>query len=91
MLLSLLLASCGGSEAPKPSAPAAAPPPAKSESTPEGKSWGGWRWKGDRDQCFYTLGKRCFADLKSACAAAKCGTAACIHDDGAPASVTCKK
>lgn len=26
-----------------------------------GKKWGGWRYAGSRDECFYVVGRKCFA------------------------------
>ncbi len=56
-----------------------------------GKKWGGWRWKGKREDCFYVHKNQCFASLDDACRAAKCKKADCAHDDGAPAKVSCEK
>lgn len=56
-----------------------------------GKSWGGWRWKGKREDCFFVHKNQCFATLDDACKAAKCKKADCTHDDGAPAKVSCAK
>ena len=25
----------------------------------KGKQWGGWRYKGNREDCFYTVGRQC--------------------------------
>ena len=60
------------------------------EVSPKGKKWGGWRWKGKRDDCFFRVGKRCFDSEKKACKAARCGKRKCLTDDGAPAKVTCE-
>jgi hypothetical protein len=56
-----------------------------------GKKWGGWRWKGKREDCFYVHKNQCHASLEEACRAAKCKKADCVHDDGAPAKVSCEK
>lgn len=61
------------------------------EVSSKGKKWGGWRWKGKRNDCFFVVDNECFAKLKKACRKAKCGKAGCEQDDGAPAEVTCKK
>ena len=37
----------------------------------QGKKWGGWRYRGSRDECFYVVGRSCFKDLDDACKAAK--------------------
>jgi hypothetical protein len=57
----------------------------------DGKHWGGWRYKGDRDDCFFIVGRRCFTDQKQACAAAACPKGRCRLDGAGPASVTCAK
>jgi hypothetical protein len=57
----------------------------------EGKSWGGWRWKGKREDCFFVHKNQCFATLEDACKAAKCKMADCVQDEGAPAKVSCEK
>ena len=56
-----------------------------------GKSWGRWRYKGDRDSCFFVVGARCFKTEKAACKAAHCkkGTE-CTSVGAAPATVSCK-
>ena len=57
----------------------------------DGKRWGGWRWKGKREDCFFVHDNQCFATLEEACKAAKCKMADCVQDDGAPAKVSCEK
>ncbi len=56
----------------------------------EGKHWGGWRYQGTRDDCFFVVGRRCFDDEHKACAAAKCKSGECDVTGGGPATVTCK-
>lgn len=56
----------------------------------EGKKWGGWRWKGKREDCFFVHENQCFATLADACRAAKCKKDECVHDEGAPAKVSCE-
>jgi hypothetical protein len=57
---------------------------------PGSKSWSGWRYQGDRNDCFYVVGKKCFKTEKAACAAAKCKDSSRCETDGAgPATVTC--
>jgi len=64
---------------------------AKGEVDPREKRWGGWRYQGDRNECFYVVGRKCFKTEKQACAAAKCtGATKCATDGGGPASVSCK-
>lgn len=61
------------------------------------KEWGGWRYRGSRDECFFVVGRTCFSELDAACKAAKCkpskkggGEAACKVRGGGPATVSCK-
>ncbi len=55
------------------------------------KSWGKWRYKGDRDQCFFIVGSKCFKTENAACQAAHCKKPQKCHSAGAaPATVTCK-
>jgi hypothetical protein len=65
--------------------------PDKEAISEDGKSWGGWRWKGDRDDCFYVFKNKCFESKSRACEAAKCGSGECSVKSGAPSKVTCKK
>ncbi|HUJ57751.1 MAG TPA: hypothetical protein VLX92_04650 [Kofleriaceae bacterium] len=54
--------------------------------------WGGWRYQGDRKDCFFVLGRRCFKTEKDACVAARCKAPAVCDSIGAgPATITCKK
>jgi hypothetical protein len=52
--------------------------------------WAGWRYQGERTECFYVLGRRCFKTEKAACAAAHCKTK-CTSTGGGPATITCSK
>jgi len=55
------------------------------------KKWGGWRYKGDRDKCFFSLAGRCFKTEEAACSVAKCsGKKKCTATGGGPALVSCK-
>jgi hypothetical protein len=66
--------------------------PATEEKVSEDdKSWGGWRWKGSRDDCFFVHANRCFDDKAKACKAAGCTVKACELHGGGPATVKCKK
>lgn len=58
---------------------------------PPGKKWSGWRYQGDRNECFFVVGRRCFKTQKSACEAAECGAKKCEIDGGGPAIVSCAK
>jgi hypothetical protein len=60
----------------------------------QGKAWGGWRYTGSRDECFYVVGRKCFAELRDACKAAGCRSAKpaqCRVQGGGPASISCAK
>lgn len=55
------------------------------------KNWGGWRYKGDRSQCFFVVGAKCFKTEAAACSAAKCKPSEkCRAEGAAPAQVSCK-
>lgn len=55
------------------------------------KKWGKWRYKGDRDSCFFIVGAKCFKTENAACQAARCKKPKKCHSAGAaPATVTCK-
>ncbi|CAN5511198.1 hypothetical protein BH11MYX1_BH11MYX1_37770 [soil metagenome] len=58
---------------------------------PKHKSAATWRYSGDRKDCRYVIGRKCFKDQKAACAAAACGAATCDVVGAGPASVSCKK
>jgi len=51
----------------------------------------GWRYTGDRNDCFFVVGRRCFKTEAAACTAAKCGTAKCEASGGGPATIACVK
>jgi hypothetical protein len=56
-----------------------------------GKKWGGWRYQGDRNECFYVVGRRCFKNENAACQAARCkAPKKCDVVGGGPATVGCK-
>lgn len=56
----------------------------------KGKKWGGWRYQGTRDDCFYRYKRRCFTKRADACAAARCGKKQCTLDGAGPVIVTCQ-
>jgi len=65
------------------------------DASGEGKAWGGWRYTGSRDECFFVVGRKCFSELDAACKAARCkngkkGAAACKTSGGGPATVSCR-
>lgn len=62
------------------------------EPVPEhGKRWGGWRWRGKRDTCFFVYRNKCYSEKAKACRAAKCGPRKCKYKGGGPAEIYCKK
>jgi hypothetical protein len=54
-----------------------------------GKKWGGWRYQGRRDDCFFVVGRKCFDNRDDACTAARCGKNKCVVAGGGPATVRC--
>jgi len=56
----------------------------------QGKAWGGWRYAGSRDDCFFVVKRRCFASEDAACKAADCGDRRCVGDGGGPVTVRCR-
>jgi hypothetical protein len=53
--------------------------------------WGGWRYQGDRKECFYVFGRRCFKTENAACQAAHCkAPKKCDSVGGGPATLSCK-
>jgi hypothetical protein len=63
---------------------------ASGDVDPPGTKWGGWRYQGDRQDCFFLVGRKCFRTYKRACATACKSDKQCKSDDGAPATVSCK-
>jgi len=101
VILSLAVAgaACGGEAGPAdPKAPKTAAARARAEANPgdsppprAGKRWGGWRYRGAREECFFVVGRACFPDLARACAAAACKPDQRCNSDGAgPATVRCE-
>ena len=64
---------------------------ARGETGPSAGKWGGWRYTGDRSDCFFVVGRRCFKSEAAACAAARCGKKRCETTGGGPASVACAR
>jgi len=94
--LALALTGCG-SEPPRSDEPTTAKDKQlreanvqQGEPVTEGK-WTGWRYSGDRNECFFVVGKHCFKTEAAACAAAKCGARKCDVVGGGPAAVSCAK
>jgi hypothetical protein len=96
-LLVLLVAACSGSSSKAGSGHTAAER-ARSEQAasgekdmdvPKGGSWGGWRYQGSTDSCFFVVGRKCFEEETAACRAAKCGKKKCKVEGGGPATISC--
>ncbi|MBE7454337.1 MAG: hypothetical protein HS111_37445 [Kofleriaceae bacterium] len=93
------LAGCGETSGPQgPSAPRTAGERARAEKAAsseepvdaKGKRWGGWRYQGSRDECFFVVKRRCFTEREAACRAARCGAKRCVVEGGGPATVRCQ-
>jgi hypothetical protein len=57
---------------------------------PGSKKWSGWRYQGDRKECFFIVGRKCFKTEKAACSAARCKSPSkCENDGGGPATISC--
>lgn len=59
---------------------------------PGSKQWTGWRYQGERKDCFFLVGRKCFKTEKAACGAAKCKAPSKCETEGAgPATLSCSK
>lgn len=55
-------------------------------------SWGKWRYTGERNDCFYSVGRKCFKTEVAACKTLKCKKdEKCVSKGAGPATVACKK
>jgi hypothetical protein len=55
-------------------------------------SWGKWRYTGDRGNCFFVAGKKCFKSEATACQTLRCKAGEKCKSSGAgPATVVCAK
>lgn len=64
---------------------------ANGELDKSGGKWGGWRYQGDRKDCFFVVGRRCFKTENAACQAAHCRSPKkCEAVGGGPATLSCK-
>ena len=55
-------------------------------------SWGKWRYTGDRNDCFFAVGRKCFKTEAAACKTLKCKQGQKCESTGAgPATVACSK
>lgn len=94
-LLAVLALGCGG-DPPRSDDPQTAKEKQRREAaaageTSSGGKWGGWRYTGDRDECFFVVGRKCFKTEAAACTAARCGSRKCETTGGGPATVACIK
>lgn len=56
------------------------------------QKWSKWQYSGDRADCFFVLGRRCFKTEKAACEAARCKPGVkCVAIGGGPARVSCAR
>jgi hypothetical protein len=54
--------------------------------------WGKWRYSGDRDNCYFVVGKKCYRTQATACQAVKCkAPESCKARGAGPATVACGK
>lgn len=94
LALMFTLSACGGERPGAGASGAKTPVTVKEEpearESAKGKKWGGWRYQGSRDDCFYRHKRRCFTKRADACAAAKCGKKQCVLEGGGPVIVTCQ-
>jgi len=59
---------------------------------PGSKKWGGWRYQGDRKECFFLVGRKCYKTENAACQAAHCkAPTRCTTEGAGPATMTCAK
>src|SRR4051794_13332247 len=64
--------------------------PTDGDDSGTGKKWSGWRYQGERKDCFFLVGKKCFKTEKAACSAAKCkAPGKCNAEGGGPAIMKC--
>src|ERR1044071_1633549 len=62
---------------------------AKGDLDRDAVKWACWRYTGDRRDCFFVVGRRCFKTEQAACTAARCGKHKCETTGGGPAAVAC--
>jgi hypothetical protein len=97
LVLAVSLPACGGTQS-----DAKEPKTAKDKQIADMKAsgelhddssstWAGWRYSGDRKDCRYVLGRKCFKTEKAACSAAACRATKCDVVGGGPATVSCHR
>jgi hypothetical protein len=95
-VLAALAVGCGSGAAPRTDEPTTAKEKQRRDAAASGEAdakgkWGGWRYTGDRNECFFVIGRKCFKTEAAACAAARCGAKKCVTEGGGPAAVACAK
>jgi hypothetical protein len=67
--------------------------PEKDDAGPPSKRYGGgWRYQGDRKDCFFLVGRKCYKTENSACQAAHCkAPTKCTSEGGGPVTIKCEK
>src|SRR5437867_1030058 len=95
--LALVLACGGGSMPVEKGEPQTAKEKQLQEARASGEldkpnpKFGGWRYQGERKDCFFVLGRRCFKTENAACQAAHCRTPKrCTTAGVGPATMTCR-
>ena len=94
VVLVCFAAACGGPSSDEPTT-AKEKQQREARATPDEapgtKQWGKWRYKGDRDECFFIVGAKCFKTENAACQTARCKKPMkCNAVGAAPATVSCK-
>ena len=100
VVLLVLLLGCGASD--RKSVEPGEPQTAKEKQYAEAKKsgdlddgdskWGKWRYTGDRKDCFFVSGRKCFKTENAACKASACkGGSKCKSTGAGPATVSCAK
>ena len=98
LVFALVAFACGGSGKSDPNEPTTAKEKqlrdAKAAGETDGPNakWGKWRYSGDRNECYFVVGKKCFKTENAACQAARCkAPKKCKTVGGGPATVSCSK
>jgi hypothetical protein len=95
-LVAALALGCGG-DPPRTGDPTTAKEKQRRDAAAAGETasstgkWGGWRYTGQRDDCFFVVGRHCYKTEAAACQAARCGSRKCVVTGGGPASVSCAR
>jgi hypothetical protein len=65
---------------------------AEKDDSGTGKKWSAWRYQGDRKDCFFIVGRKCYKTENAACQAAHCKSPTrCTLEGAGPATVKCAK